>query len=163
MSAAIGDRLSKLRKEAKLTQKDIFKLTGIDTVTLSKYENGGQEPGTANLKKLTQALNTTADYILFGNGEKISSYYKRNTQSKGCKIAFALIDLFEEGLIKAESQDYMILTNKYKANNFLWNYITITNDIDKNEKGFSTFIDTKIKKYADSIDQKDKQSTIRKK
>lgn len=157
MSVAIGKRLSALRKEAKLTQKDVFKLTGIDSVTLSKYENGGQEPGTENLKKLTQALNTTADYILFGNGEKESPYNKKDLQSKGYKIAYALINLFEEGLIHVETQDYMLLTNKYKALNFLWNYIIITNDIDANEKGYSDFIETKIKKYADSIDQKTKK------
>lgn len=160
MSVAIGERLSSLRKNSGLTQKDLFEFTGIDIVTISKYENGGQEPGTENLKKLVQALNTTADYILFGKGEKVSSYYKRNTQSLGYKIAFALVDLYEEGLIKAESEDLFFINNKHGSHKFLWNYKTITEDIDKDEKGYAVFLDTKIKKFAEEIDKKEKKKIL---
>ena len=47
-----------------LRQSDLSELSGIATGTISGYRNGEKEPTITNLRKITQALNVSADYLL---------------------------------------------------------------------------------------------------
>jgi transcriptional regulator with XRE-family HTH domain len=61
----LGEKLSLLRKRKKLTQSELSKITGIHLANISKYELDNSMPSLLIFKKLVQALDTSADYLLF--------------------------------------------------------------------------------------------------
>jgi len=71
-----GERLRALRKEKRMTQKELAQMAGIDFTYLSKIETGVMDPPRAkNILALAKALNVD-DVIrdeLFGLAKKIPS------------------------------------------------------------------------------------------
>ena len=62
--------ISKLRKEKKLTQKDLAEQLGVTDKAVSKWERGLGCPDISLLSKLSQVLGVTTSEIL--NGKKTS-------------------------------------------------------------------------------------------
>lgn len=60
----LPEKLNLLRKRLKLTQKDVEEKTGINQVTLSKYETGQDIPQNKNLILLARLYYVTSDYLL---------------------------------------------------------------------------------------------------
>ena len=59
-----GMRLQKLRKERRLTQKDVADRLQVHTNTISGYENNTIDPPMEKLVKMALMYNSTTDYIL---------------------------------------------------------------------------------------------------
>ncbi len=59
-----GDRLRKLRKERKLTQKELANLIGVKNSVISFYEVGDRKPSLEVLIKLSNALHISTDILL---------------------------------------------------------------------------------------------------
>ncbi|MDL2292238.1 helix-turn-helix domain-containing protein [Acholeplasma sp. OttesenSCG-928-E16] len=57
-------RLKELRKEKGLKQKDLAALIGVKQSAMSDYENEKLLLDQHKIKKLVDALNTSADYLL---------------------------------------------------------------------------------------------------
>lgn len=66
----IGDRLKKLRKENKLTQKDMAEKLGIHPNTISMYEKGNRNIPSSMIKKISDTFNVSTDYLLRGEEKK---------------------------------------------------------------------------------------------
>ncbi len=62
----IGMRIKTRRLALGLTQSDIYNKTGISTGNLSDIERGKSAPSAAALYGLSQVLDCSSDYILFG-------------------------------------------------------------------------------------------------
>lgn len=62
----IGSRLRVLRKKKKLTQAQLGKLVDVSGATVSQWESDDFEPNGKNMLKLVDALDTTAEWLLFG-------------------------------------------------------------------------------------------------
>jgi transcriptional regulator with XRE-family HTH domain len=60
----IGDRLTQLRKQAKMTQEQISKKLGIHRGTYANYEANKREPDYEILQKLADFFGVTTDYLL---------------------------------------------------------------------------------------------------
>ncbi len=58
------NNLKQIRKQRKLTQKDIAKNLNIDYTTYGRYENGLTEPNIDTLLKLSKILGVSIDYIV---------------------------------------------------------------------------------------------------
>lgn len=58
------ERLKLLRIEKKLSQPELAQLVGVSKGMISFWENGINEPTIANLVKLSQILDVSADYLL---------------------------------------------------------------------------------------------------
>lgn len=67
---AIGENLKRLRKEKGLQQSDLAQLSGISNSYISKIETGNADPTYSHIKRLVIALDTTADKLLFDEGER---------------------------------------------------------------------------------------------
>ena len=63
-----GERLTKIRKEKKMSQQELAKKVGIHPNVLGRYERGEARPFVEMGLKLSQALNVSADYFL-GNSD----------------------------------------------------------------------------------------------
>lgn len=60
----VSERLKALRKEHKLSQKEVGKILGISESGYGYYEQGRNEPSIDMINKLADRYNVTADYLL---------------------------------------------------------------------------------------------------
>ena len=63
---SIGERISKLRQEAGLSQYELAKVIGVSRQAVSKWENDQTAPDTINLIRLSNILNTEVEYLASG-------------------------------------------------------------------------------------------------
>jgi transcriptional regulator with XRE-family HTH domain len=61
---AIGARIRILRKEKKISQTELGKTLGVTFQQIQKYENGKNRVSGSNLLKMSEALNTSPNYLL---------------------------------------------------------------------------------------------------
>ena len=59
----VGERLKKLR-EREYSQEDLADILKVSNVTISKWENGSQEPRANRVAELARVLGTTPDYLM---------------------------------------------------------------------------------------------------
>jgi transcriptional regulator with XRE-family HTH domain len=81
----IGERLSELREEKKLSQGDIEKRTGLLRCYISRVENGHTVPSVATLEKMARALEIPM-YRLFHDGNapaKAPTAFKQESSDDG--------------------------------------------------------------------------------
>ena len=64
--ADMGNRISKLRKELRMTQEQVAEAMNISIQSLSCIELGKKAIRPENLCKLCNVLNTSSDYVLMG-------------------------------------------------------------------------------------------------
>ena len=62
----IGTRIIERMKVLGLKQVDIIRETGISKTAISNYVNGNRIPDTLSIYKLSQALETSIEWILTG-------------------------------------------------------------------------------------------------
>ena len=60
----ISERLSFLRQQAKLSQRDVCEIIGVAVTTYSGYEQGKHEPSLETICRLASLYNISADFIL---------------------------------------------------------------------------------------------------
>lgn len=59
-----SERLKQLRKEAKLTQKQLAKKMNTSQPSYQNWEKGTRNPSKENLEKLSKIFNVSVDYLL---------------------------------------------------------------------------------------------------
>ena len=64
-----SERLYNARIKQGLTQGEVAKLVPMTQSSYSRIENGFQEPNLTQLKRLSEVLNTSVDYLLDTNTE----------------------------------------------------------------------------------------------
>lgn len=75
----LGMRLRSARERKKISQVEVFKKTGINNKTLSRYENDGTEPDSDSLRRLSDLYEVTVDWLVTGK-EKENDYPLSNSQ-----------------------------------------------------------------------------------
>lgn len=84
----IGDNLSTLRKERKLTQAEIAERFNYSDKAVSKWENGDTSPDIETLNALAQFYGVTLDYLISeDSSENKASYVKKQNKPESNKIA----------------------------------------------------------------------------
>jgi len=63
---SIGKRIKQLRKSSHLTQKQLADKVNVSSQVISNWEREYTEPGSDDVKALSQVFNCSADYILEG-------------------------------------------------------------------------------------------------
>lgn len=66
----LGKKLRTLRAEKGLSQAALGEISGVNSKLLSKYENERIVPTADTLRKIAQALQISADYLIFDNAPK---------------------------------------------------------------------------------------------
>ena len=64
MNETFGQRLKRIRKERKLTQREFAKIVGISHVHICQYEKEKHTPNVATLEWICKALGVTATELL---------------------------------------------------------------------------------------------------
>jgi len=66
----IGERIKKMRKSKKLTQKMFADKVGTSLSVISRWETGERYMNSFNLINICEALEVSADYLLFGKEQE---------------------------------------------------------------------------------------------
>lgn len=70
-----GNRLRQLRKEKKLTQRQLAEMVGLRHSVVSFYEIGERIPSPEIIKKLASSLHVSSDYLLgIDRGETVDLF-----------------------------------------------------------------------------------------
>lgn len=75
---SLGERLKQARKQRKLTQPGVARLTGINYKTLSNWETDFYRPNVDELKKLALLYNVSIDFLMempYKNKNKLSPLF----------------------------------------------------------------------------------------
>ena len=64
------ERLSKLRKERKLTRRELAERVAVHITQIQRYENGSTQPTLDIIRKLATTLAVSSDELIFGEGER---------------------------------------------------------------------------------------------
>lgn len=67
----IGDRLALLRKTKKISQKELASTIFVSDKTISSWEMNRTSPNLEDIVKLSDALDTTCTYLLYGDIDKL--------------------------------------------------------------------------------------------
>jgi transcriptional regulator with XRE-family HTH domain len=83
----VSIRIMRKREELNLTQTELAKRAGLKPPAISQYESGARNPSYEALRKLSNALNVTTDYLI--SGQEVNLGY---TNEKTAKILYNVID-----------------------------------------------------------------------
>lgn len=70
LSMSLQDRLKELRKERGLSQQELADQIGIHVNSIKKYETGQAQPSIDGLRRIAQAFQVSADYLIFDGHER---------------------------------------------------------------------------------------------
>jgi transcriptional regulator with XRE-family HTH domain len=76
----IGQRIKELRTKLNMTQTDLAQKVGMTYVQIGRYEKRGAMPSADVLKKLADALNTTADFLTIGSSDNVAAEQLRDKE-----------------------------------------------------------------------------------
>lgn len=63
-STSFADRLREARQARDLTQEELARVTGLTSITISRYERGKLRPKFDHLRRIANALRTTAEALM---------------------------------------------------------------------------------------------------
>ena len=96
-------RLTKIRKDKKLTQQQMADTIGIHVSQIKRYESGDTQPSLEVLRKIALALNISADLLLFDDEER--------GPSSDLKMQFEALGQFSEDEKKV-AKELILIFNK---------------------------------------------------
>jgi transcriptional regulator with XRE-family HTH domain len=70
---AIGERMKELRNGKGFTQTELAKRVGLTYIQIGRYENGKSKPSSEVLQKIAGELDTTADYLMNGMDDIVTT------------------------------------------------------------------------------------------
>ena len=81
----IGEKIKELREEEDITQRELSKIIGASSESISQYERGQQTPKPQTLIKLADHFNVSIDYI-FGRADAKNSYILEKYKDKNLDV-----------------------------------------------------------------------------
>ena len=103
----LGQKIKELRTSKSLTQKDLADKLHVSFQTVSKWENGDNEPDIATLKELATLFSCSVDYLVGSDNEGISPAPQEKTvvihQSEPHVCAKCGKDIAEEDLVSEDA------------------------------------------------------------
>lgn len=96
-----SDRLKELRKEKRLTQKQLAQILFIDDTSISKYENGKNGPENVILQQMADYFEVSIDYLLGRTDTYVPqdlAQWNPSLNEKDNKSLDKIVENFENGL-----------------------------------------------------------------
>ena len=110
-----SQRLRELRQQRKLTQQELAKVAAIHYTHIGRYESGKSMPSADTLRRIAEALGTTADFLMDGATQDTA---KARLNSR------ALLQRFQDVELLPDDQQMVVmqLMDAFLAMNQLRNY-----------------------------------------
>ncbi len=109
MRKAVGNKLKALRKQKRLTQKELAAALDIGISQLNKYESGMHMPPIKKLIQLSNIFDTTLDYLVKGRQADTTELYNSKFIKRFREIEH--FDVEEQDTV-LKILDAMIMKNK---------------------------------------------------
>lgn len=91
----IGERILKLRKEAKLSQEDVANKLNVSRQTISKWETGESTPDFDKILPLCELFNITTDELIKGvKSEEEKNMNNNYSKAKTAKVVASCVFLY---------------------------------------------------------------------
>ncbi len=111
------NRLKELRLQHKKTQKDVAKVLGVETITISRYETGKREPKIETWDKLAMFFQVPTSYLMGLSNDGTKKVFRKDLSPE-------LQDMFDDiqDLVTLVVPDYAVervltaLINSFKYN-----------------------------------------------
>lgn len=103
-------RLKELRKERRLTQKQLAQILFVDDTSISKYENGKNGPENVILQQMADYFNVSIDYLLGRTDNRNSSNNEGWTPTLTNKDNLDIEKALNRTLESLESQEGLMLS-----------------------------------------------------
>ena len=104
-----ANRLKKLRKENKITQKELASNINVSPSTIGLYEQGRRAPDNETLAEIADYFEVTTDYLLgrtnqkyFKSEDTISFHTKKKINDKDVKTIKNIVDAYIDSLDEDE-------------------------------------------------------------
>ena len=151
----IGKRIKEVRIKKNMTQKELAEASKIDATSISRYETGVQMPNLSTLAFIASSLETSLDYLVFGNGNEFK-VYKKNSQSAEERIFEGIATLIEEYVFECYDEydggTHIILSDNYNSyKQFIEQYKNLKNFKGLIGKNFEDARAELIKSYAQQL------------
>lgn len=116
MTHSIGDKLRILRESKGMTQDDLAEATGMNRVTIAKYEIGKIEPKSKSLSRLAAALDVSTDYLVGQIDEQEEQEHKEEKppQTPEARLISASIDSMPEEKRKRALNMFTLLFEQFR-------------------------------------------------
>lgn len=149
---SVGDNIRQLRKDKKLTQKQLAEKAGLAEISIRRYEKGTNEPSTKILKKIANALETPIETILAidlntiaNNMEKMSMQFQKLTKEHTAILNDATGELSFLSLCKNCGLKLKNVPNQFDEEVEDYNIKYKSEDFNISEKDFQRFFRTVCK------------------
>lgn len=103
-------RLKELRKEKRLTQKQLAEILFVDDTSISKYENGKNGPENLILQQMADYFNVSIDYLLGRSDNRNSTNSETWTPTLNNKDNLDIEKALNRTLESLESQEGLMLS-----------------------------------------------------
>lgn len=70
---SVSNRIKELRSKNNLTQSELAERVGLTYIQIGRYEKAKSSPSADVLQKLADALNTSTDFLMNGNSERVEA------------------------------------------------------------------------------------------
>ncbi|MFW6229706.1 MAG: helix-turn-helix domain-containing protein, partial [Halanaerobium sp.] len=127
-----GSQLKKLRKNNKITQKELAKILGLAQTTIANYENNSRFPNQETLLEIADYFDVTLDYLITGKKNRTNLKEEKSTN------LLSLIPkdpYFKDNEIAKKYFHYLLNYQKKEAQNL------ILKQAEKNNKENKKIID----------------------
>ncbi len=101
----IGKRIRTKRIENSLKQQTFAEKIHIDKSSLNRYENGKQTPSLETIVLISQGLNVSIDYLLYGEENNLIQKISKNPVTHERRILSAIAFLAESDYIRKDEND----------------------------------------------------------
>ena len=110
-----GKRISKLRQDKNITQKDLASRLYVTDKTISSWESNRTEPSLEMLIKLSEVLECNASYLLYGDNSKenIEMEIKVRLTEEEYKKLIKVMNLEGKLLLETKQQDIYYQADKF--------------------------------------------------
>lgn len=95
MIKGLNEKLQTLRKQYRLSQKDVAKAIGVSASIISAYETGERSPSLENLVALSYLYRCSTDYLL---GKEKQVFYEKIDTSNLAPLQIQRLSAFIESL-----------------------------------------------------------------
>ena len=100
MIMTIGDRIKALRKEQKLTQSDLAAKVDLSYIQIGRYEQQKSKPSSDVVRRLADALGTTADFLMNGDSQTVAATKVTDRELLDLFAAVEQLDTSDQTMVK---------------------------------------------------------------
>lgn len=109
--ASFGDNLKRIRSEKNISQSELAEMIAMHSTHISRYERDLTQPTLEVIKKIAEALNVSADTLVYGPQEEQAKNKIKDNELLNMFARIQSLDKADVGCIKNMLNAYILKTD----------------------------------------------------